>query len=83
MTNGSVVTGATLARLEEAIQQASSQYSRLVILAGVPGSGKTAALRYIAQTTGCPVVGDSGEAERSFRREAERHSGMIPNTIGA
>jgi hypothetical protein len=56
MTNGSVVTGATLARLEEAIQQASSQYSRLVILAGVPGSGKTAALRYIAQTTGCPVV---------------------------
>jgi len=28
-------------------------------------------------------AGDSGEAERSFRREAERHSGMIPNTIGA
>jgi hypothetical protein len=27
--------------------------------------------------------GDSGEAERLFRREAERHSGMIPNTIGA
>ena len=31
----------------------------------------------------CPHCGDSGEAERSFRREAERHSGMIPNTIGA
>ena len=29
------------------------------------------------------MAGDSGEAERSFRREAERHSGMIPNTIGA
>jgi hypothetical protein len=29
------------------------------------------------------TTGDSGEAERSFRREAERHSGMIPNTIGA
>ena len=28
-------------------------------------------------------VGDSGEAERTFRREAERHSGMISNTIGA
>jgi FPC/CPF motif-containing protein YcgG len=28
-------------------------------------------------------LGDSGEAERYFRREAERHSGMIPNTIGA
>ena len=26
---------------------------------------------------------DSGEAEHSFRTEAERHSGMIPNTIGA
>jgi hypothetical protein len=25
---------------------------------------------------------NSGEAERSFRKEAERHSGMIPNTIG-
>lgn len=29
------------------------------------------------------ATGDSGEAERLFRREAERHSGMIPNTIGA
>ena len=29
------------------------------------------------------LPGDSGEAERSFRKEAERHSGMIPNTIGA
>ena len=27
--------------------------------------------------------GDSGEAERSFRKESERHSGMNPNTIGA
>jgi hypothetical protein len=26
--------------------------------------------------------GDFGEAERSFRKEAERHSGIIPNTIG-
>ena len=29
------------------------------------------------------TLGDSGEAERSFRREAGRHSGMTPNTIGA
>jgi len=29
------------------------------------------------------LSGDSGEAERVFRREAERHSEMIPNTIGA
>jgi hypothetical protein len=27
--------------------------------------------------------GDSGEAERIFRRESERHSGTNPNTIGA
>ena len=27
--------------------------------------------------------GDSGEAERKIRDESERHSGMIPNTIGA
>jgi ATPase family associated with various cellular activities (AAA) len=46
----------TLTKLEEAIQQASNQYFRLVILAGVPGCGKTAALRYIAQRNGCPVV---------------------------
>ena len=35
----------TLTKLEEAIQQASGQYFRLVILAGVPGSGKTAILQ--------------------------------------
>jgi hypothetical protein len=28
-------------------------------------------------------IEDSGEAERLFRREAERHSGIVPNTIGA
>ena len=37
---------------------------------------------------GCPFrringTEDSGEAEHSFRKEAERHSGIIPNTIGA
>ena len=31
----------------------------------------------------CGCSGDSGEAERWFRKEAEQHSGMIPNTIGA
>jgi len=28
-------------------------------------------------------TGDSGEAERSFRRQSEQHSGMIPNAFGA
>lgn len=46
----------TLTKLEEAIQQASGQYFRLVIVAGVPGSGKTAAMQSIANRTGCTVV---------------------------
>ena len=29
------------------------------------------------------VVGDSGEGERSFRREGEQHSGLKVNVIGA
>ncbi len=45
-----------LAELEQAIQQAPGQYFRLVILAGVPGSRKTAALQSIAQKGGCQVV---------------------------
>ncbi len=43
-------------RLEQAIQQAASQYFRLVILAGAPGSGKTAALQSVAQKAGCVLV---------------------------
>ena len=42
--------------LEEAIQQAASQYFRLVILAGAPGSGKTAALQSVAQKIGSELV---------------------------
>jgi ATPase family associated with various cellular activities (AAA) len=43
-------------KLEQAIQQAASQYFRLVVLAGVPGSGKTAALQSLAQKLGCQLV---------------------------
>ena len=46
----------TLTKLREAIQQAANQYFRLVILAGVPGSGKTAALQSIAHQAGCQIV---------------------------
>ena len=42
--------------IQEAIQQAASQYFRLVILAGAPGSGKTAALQSVAQKVGCELV---------------------------
>lgn len=56
MTGNSTEPDATMNELEQAIQQASSQYFRLVILAGAPGSGKTAALQSIAQKTGCHIV---------------------------
>jgi len=42
--------------LEQAIRQATSQYFRLVVLAGVTGSGKTAALQSVAQKLGCQLV---------------------------
>ncbi len=42
--------------LVDAITQASSQYYRLVILAGLPGSGKTASLQSIGRRLGGEVV---------------------------
>jgi chromosomal replication initiation ATPase DnaA len=42
--------------LLEAIRQAAGQYYRLVILAGLPGSGKTAALQAVAQQNGYGYV---------------------------
>ena len=44
------------AELEKAIEQAPSQYFRLVVLAGAPGSGKTAVLQFVTQKLGCPLV---------------------------
>jgi Cdc6-like AAA superfamily ATPase len=43
-------------QLEQAVQQAASQYFRLVILAGAPGSGKTAALQSVSQKVDCVLV---------------------------
>ena len=43
-------------RLNEAIRQAAGQYYRLVLLAGLPGSGKTAALQAVAQQSGYPYL---------------------------
>lgn len=47
---------ALLTQLHDAIEQASNQYFRLVILAGLPGSGKTAALQSIGERLGCQVI---------------------------
>ena len=46
----------TLTNIEEAIQQASSQYFRLVILAGLPNSGKTTALQALANRVGRQLI---------------------------
>ena len=46
----------TAVKLEQAIEQAASQYYRLVILAGAPASGKTAALQAVGQKLGCQLL---------------------------
>ncbi len=43
-------------RLNEAIRQAAGQYYRLVLLAGAPASGKTAALQSVAEKLGCQLL---------------------------
>ncbi|MDX2029363.1 MAG: BREX-3 system P-loop-containing protein BrxF [Blastocatellia bacterium] len=54
------------AKLEQAINQAAGQYYRLVILAGAPGSGKTAALQSVARKTGAPLVNVNLELSRKM-----------------
>jgi ABC-type uncharacterized transport system ATPase component len=66
MTSKSTDSGVILAQLEQAIEQASSQYFRLVILAGPPGSGKTAAMQSVAQKIGCHVVNVSLELSKKM-----------------
>jgi RNase adaptor protein for sRNA GlmZ degradation len=46
----------TSTQLELAIGQATNQYFRLVVVAGSPGSGKTASLQSMAQKLGCPLI---------------------------
>ena len=65
-TSLSSTPNVTLTEIEEAIRQASSQYYRLVILAGVPGSGKTASLQSVAHRAGCPVVNVNLELSRKM-----------------
>jgi ATPase family associated with various cellular activities (AAA) len=81
------ITEATT-KLERAIQQAASQYFRLVILAGVPASGKTAALQSVAQMLGCQLVNVNLELSKRLleltrtqrSRQVER---LLKEVIGA
>jgi len=46
----------TATAVGQAIDQAASQYHRLVILAGAPASGKTTALQDVAKNLGCQLL---------------------------
>jgi len=75
-------------QLEQALHQAASQYFRLVILAGTPGSGKTAALQSVAQKLGCQPVNVNLELSKKMleltrtqrSRQVER---LLKETIAA
>lgn len=72
-------------QLEKAIQQAASQYFRLVILAGAPGSGKTVALQSVAQKTGCELVNVNLELSKKMleltRTQRSRQVGRLLKEI--
>ena len=53
-------------KLERAIQEAGSQYFRLVLLVGAQGSGKTATLRDMAQKTRWPLINVNLELSKSM-----------------
>src|SRR5438445_11108799 len=53
-------------RLNEAIRQAAGQYYRLVILAGLPGSGKTGTLQAVAQQNGYPYLNVNMELSKKM-----------------
>jgi ABC-type uncharacterized transport system ATPase component len=78
----------TTTTLEKAIHQAARQYFRLVVLAGVPGSGKTATLQSIAQKLGCQLVNVNLELSKRMleltRTQRSRHvERLLKETIAA
>ena len=46
----------TATQIKQAIQEVANQFYRLVILVGLPTSGKTAALTSVAKNLGCSLV---------------------------
>src|SRR5690349_19817315 len=77
-----------LSQLEKAIQQAAGQYFRLVVLAGFPGSGKTAVLQAVAQASGFQLINVNLELSKRMleltRTQRSRHVGrLLKEVIGA
>jgi hypothetical protein len=55
---------ATVATLQQAIEQAAVRYYRLVVLVGVPGSGKTRLLQSLSRAGGHPLINVNLELSR-------------------
>ena len=72
--------GATLSEIQWVVEAYALFLAALLLAGGALGDLYGRRKMFAGVWAG---PGDSGEAERSFRKEAERHSGMIPNTIGA
>jgi ABC-type uncharacterized transport system ATPase component len=53
-------------KLERAIEQAASQYYRLVVVVGLPGAGKTTNLQAVAQQHGYPYLNVNMELSKSL-----------------
>jgi chromosomal replication initiation ATPase DnaA len=74
--------------LERAIQQAASQYFRLVVVAGTPGSGKTATLQSVAQQLGRQLVNVNLELSKRMleltrTQRSHRVERLLKETIAA
>lgn len=78
MTDYPIQMDRILAQLEESIRQAADQYFRLVILAGDPGSGKTAILHGLSRRLGYKIVNVNLELSKGMleltRAQRPRHA---------
>lgn len=69
-------------QIEQAIAQATSQYYRLVIIAGLPGSGKTAALQQIASRLSSAVVNVNRElSQRMLEMTRSQRSRQVERLL--
>jgi Cdc6-like AAA superfamily ATPase len=69
-------------QIEQAISQATSQYYRLVIIAGLPGSGKTAALQQIASRLSSAVVNVNRElSQRMLEMTRSQRSRQVERLL--
>lgn len=69
-------------QIEQAIPQATSQYYRLVIIAGLAGSGKTAALQQIASRLSSAVVNVNRElSQRMLEMTRSQRSRQVERLL--